>query len=140
MFWLSERISLWWRWLVATADESGPLSESTPEAKQSLSENTLQDGNSLPPDIDTRPVGRCHNEMNRVLELVRQARAIDAQLKTALTAFWACRDHAAAEAHAARQEPFTTPLVSAQAAQAATVFDTREYYLRWIERQPEEKP
>ena len=121
-----------------TADESGQLSGLTSEVPSSSNASTSQDGDSQQqPDIDTRPVGRCYNEAKRLKNLVAQAKAVDAAMRDALTAFWACRDAASAEAHAARQEPFTMPLASAQAQEAQTVFDTREYYLRWIERQLE---
>ena len=140
MSWLCERIYRLWKWLQMTADESGPLSESSAAQEPSLSESTSQATDLQPRrNVDERPIGRCHVEMTRLLSLVEQARAIDSQLKTALTAFWACRDSAAAEAYAERQEPFTTPLASAQVGTAATVFDAREQYLDWIERQLEAK-
>ena len=138
MCWLCGRIYLFWRWLVATADESGPSSESTPEMTPFLNESTLQGGDSsLPPDIDTRPVGRCHNEMKRLKALIASARTVDLAMREALTAFWACRDAAAAEAYAARQEPFKTPLTATRMRLLESVFDGRESYLMWVERQLE---
>lgn len=121
-----------------TADESGQLSGLTSETPSFSNESTSQDGISQQqPDIDTRPVGRCFNEAKRLKNLITQAQAVDAAMKDALTAFWACRDAAAEEAYAARQEPFTTPLIPAKMALLESVFDWRESYLTWIEQQLE---
>ena len=138
MCWLCGRIYLFWRWLAVTADESGPLSESSAVPEPSLSESTSRATDSQPPrNVDERPIGRCHNEMKRLLELVEQAKAVDLAMREALTAFWACRDAAAAEAYAARQEPFKTPLTATRMRLLESVFDGRESYLMWIERQLE---
>ena len=78
-----------------TQDESGQLSESSAPKEPSSSESTSAAGVSVSmTDPDLRPVGRCFNELNRVRELTQQARAVNAQLQDALTAFWACRDAA----------------------------------------------
>ena len=111
-----------------TADESGQLSGLTSETPSFSNESTSQDGISQQqPDIDTRPVGRCFNEAKRLKDLVAQAKAVDLAMRDALTAFWACRDAAAADAYAARQK--LTLLES--------VFDGRASYLSWVEVQLE---
>ena len=102
-----------------TADESGPLSGSTPAAKQFLSGNTSQDGDlRQQPDIDTRPVGRCFNELTRLKNLIKQARAVDAAMQDALTAFWRCRD-------ATDETPADDVLQGLRDFNRAQIFDSR---------------
>lgn len=118
-----------------TADESGQLSGSQPATDSGLSGSMSPDGDSRQQtDIDDRPVGACYNELQAVKAAVDAARAADARVKDALAKFWQCRDAAAAEAHAARQELSTTPLTRAQAESLASVFKSHEEHLIWIER------
>ena len=127
MSWLFGQIYLFWRWLVETADESGQSSGLTSGAQLSSNANTLQDGNSQQqPDIDTRPVGRCYNEAKRLKDLINQARAVDAAMREALTAFWACRD-------AAEETRAEAALQGLRQLHQAQIFDTRKKLLDRIE-------
>ena len=115
------------------ADESGQSSGLSAAQEQSSSESTSQAIDLQPPrNVDERPIGRCYNEMTRLLNLVAQAKAIDAALHEALTAFWACRDAAAASA-ATQQSP--TSWASIGPVTAASIFEQRADHLATIERE-----
>jgi hypothetical protein len=135
MSWLFDRIYLFWRWLQMTADESGQLSESSAQTDSGLSGNASPAGSSQPPqegdqvDINERPVGRCHNERNRLIALVKQAREIESAIQDALTAYWDCRDAASAEI-GAKISQSTRRLAQA-------TFEIHREDLDWIERQLE---
>jgi len=78
-----------------TTDESGQLSESTSETESQSNANTSQVGTlSAPPDVDTRPIGACYNELQEVKAAGLALRAAVERAKTANARFWACRDAA----------------------------------------------
>ena len=78
-----------------TTDESGQLSELTLETESQSNVNTSQDGTlSAPPDVDTRPIGACYNELQEVRAAGLALRAAVERAKTANARFWACRDAA----------------------------------------------
>jgi len=111
-----------------TADESAQSSGLQPATDSGLNGSMSPDGDSRQQtDIDDRPVGACYNELQAVKAAVNAARAADARVKTALAAFWACRDAAAATAGI--QSPSTKA-----ASFLATTFEGREDDLRQIEK------
>jgi len=102
-----------------TADENAQSSGLTSETQSSSNASTSQDGDSQQqPDIDTRPVGRCYNEAKRLKNLIAQARAVDAAMQDALTAFWRCRD-------ATDETPADDVLQGLRDFNRAQIFDSR---------------
>ena len=78
-----------------TTDESGQLSELTSETESQSNANTSQVGTlSAPPDVDTRPIGACYNELQEVRAAGLALRAAVERARTANARFWACRDAA----------------------------------------------
>ena len=79
-----------------TQDESEQLSESTLGTESQSSESTSLDGKQSPPsDPDTKPIGRCYNELQEVKAAAQAMRTANARAQAALAKFWACRDAAA---------------------------------------------
>lgn len=78
-----------------TTDENEQLSELTSGTESQSSESTSQDGTlSAPPDVDTRPIGACYNELQAVKAAGLALRAAVENAKAANARFWACRDAA----------------------------------------------
>ena len=125
------------------ADESGQLSGLNGQTEPQSSESTFPVGVSRQPieppkviteqDINERPIGRCWSERFDLQNAMSAVRAADARLQAALTAYWQCRDAAAATAGI--QSPST-----AKASFLATTFDGREDDLKQIEKLIESTP
>ena len=101
-----------------TMDESGQLSESTSGTESQLSENTSQAGtSSAPPDVDTRPIGACYNELQAVKAAGLALRTAVENAKAANARFWACRD-------AAKTVAGVPPASHYRGLYQASIFDT----------------
>lgn len=120
-----------------TADESGRLSGLSGQTEPQSSGSASPVGVSLQPieppkvsteqDINERPIGRCWSERFDLQNAMSAVRSADARLQASLTAYWACRDAAAATAGI--QSPSNKA-----ASFLATTFDGREDDLRQIEK------
>ena len=126
------------------ADESGQSSGLSGQTEPQSSESTSPVGVLRQPieppkvsteqDINERPIGRCWSERFDLQNAMSAVRAADARLQAALTAYWQCRDAAAATAGI--QSPSTVKAASF----LATTFDGREDDLKQIEKLIEPTP
>ena len=125
------------------ADESGQSSGLSGQTEPQSSESTSLVGVSRQPieppkvtteqDINERPVGRCWSERFDLQNAMSAVRAADARLQAALTAYWQCRDAAAASAGIQSPSAKATSFL-------ATTFDGREDDLKQIEKLIEPTP